>query len=445
MSQPTVSPSEVLFICISGPDLGKRVSLRDGEVVIGRSSLCDVLSDDPEVAERHVTLLLKEGRVACCSVEGALFLDGHRVTDTVVIPKQQLRIGRSLWQLMVQDSPGTSRWIGDLSDRISSVAGVEKLQGFDARDMFSEVLRSRTDDEIEEYFTVGTPSTTPALEAVNTAWPKPWVFFKTFTLSAVAYLGFVFAYHEFQNANLVPGLIMTGTFLIPVSLLIFFYEMNVLRNVSLYQVVKLFLFGGITSLILSLFLFRWAHLDSWLGAMDAGLIEETGKAAALFLVVNKLKYRYTLNGLLFGAAIGAGFSAFESAGYALRLGMQSGPDAMLDNITLRGVLSMVGGHILWTAMVGAALWRVRGDRSFSIEMLRDPRFLRIFGLAVGLHMLWNSPLALPFYFKQLVLGFVSWVVNLAMIQAGLQEVRERQQAQASRVSDPPRDPRLRSV
>lgn len=447
MAQSPVSSSEILFICISGPDVGKRVALRDGEVVIGRSIHCDVLSDDQDVAERHVALILQEGRLSCRSLQGALFLDGHRITDMVVIPKQQLRIGRSLWQLVSHDAqPGASRWIGDLSDRISSVAGIEKLQEFDARDMFSEVLRSRTDDEIEEYFTAGTPSTTPPLDAVNTAWPKPWVFFKTFTLSAIVYLGFVFAYREFQNIHLVPGLIMTGTFLIPVSLLIFFYEMNVLRNVSLYQVVKLFLLGGITSLILSLFLFRWTHLDSWLGAMSAGLVEETGKAAALFLVVNRLKYHHSLNGLLFGAAVGAGFSAFESAGYALRLGMQGGPDAMLDNIALRGVLSMVAGHILWTSMVGAALWRVRGDQSFTVEMLRDPRFFRVFGLAVALHMLWNSPLALPFYFKEILLGFVSWVVNLAMIQTGLQEVRERQQqAQASKASDPPRDPLLRSV
>jgi len=435
----------VFFLCISGPDQGKRIALHDGEVVIGRASLCDVLSDDPDVAERHVTLVLKEGRLACCSVEGALFLDGHRVTDTPVMPKQQLRIGRSLWQLMVQDSPGTSRWIGDLSDRISSVAGVEKLQGFDARDMFSEVLRPRTDDEIEEYFTVGTPSTTPPLEAVSTDWPKPWLFFKTFTLSALLYLAFVFGVQEFRNDNLIPGLIMTGTFLIPLSLLIFFFEMNVLRNVSLYQVVKLFMFGGITSLILSLFLFKWTNLYGWMGAMSAGLVEETGKAAALCLVINKQKYRSTLNGLLFGAAVGAGFSAFESSGYALRIGLQGGLSVMLDNITLRGVLSMFG-HIVWTSMVGAALWRVRGEQAFRVDMLRDPRFLRVFGLAIGLHMIWNSPFDLPFYTKYLILGFIAWVVNLGLIQAGLQEVRGLQQREAEPlILEPSRDPRLRSV
>jgi RsiW-degrading membrane proteinase PrsW (M82 family) len=203
--------------------------------------------------------------------------------------------------------------------------------------------------------------------------------------------------------------------------------MNVLRNISLYQIVKMVMFGGITSLILSLFLFKWTNLDSWMGAMSAGIIEETGKALALLIVVTNPRYRTTLNGLLFGAAVGTGFSAFESAGYALMAGLSGGESAMLHIITVRGLLSMLGLHIVWTSMVGAALWRIRGNRPFSIEMLYDPRFLRIFGLAVALHMLWNAPFSLPFYLKYIALGFVAWVLNLALIQIGLKEVKALQE------------------
>jgi RsiW-degrading membrane proteinase PrsW (M82 family) len=428
MTQPTTSASELFFLCISGPDQGKRFAVRESELVLGRSIDCDVLSDDQDVSERHASFMFTGGRLHCRALHGSVFLDGQRCSESMIVPKQQVRIGRSLWQLNGHNGvQGTSRWIEGFSERISSVAGVEKIQGFDAREMFSEVWKSRTDDEIEAYFTAGTSSTTPSLDSVDTNWPKPWVFFKTFTLAAIVYLGFVFAYKEFQNDNLVPGLIMSGSFLIPFSLLIFFYEMNVLRNVSLYQVVKLFMVGGIASLILTLFLFKWTNLASWMGAMSAGLVEETGKAAALFLVINKPKYRATLNGLLFGAAVGAGFAVFESAGYALRAGFYGGQSAMLDIITLRGVLSLLGGHILWTSMVGAALWRIRGDRPFALEMLGDPRFLRIFALAVVMHMIWNSPVVLPFYLKNIVLGFVAWVVNLALIQGGLMEVRAWQQ------------------
>jgi RsiW-degrading membrane proteinase PrsW (M82 family) len=428
MPQPDSPSVDLYFVCISGPDQGKRIALRDGEVVIGRSMQCDLLSDDLDVVERHAVFVLRNGQLVCRALHGTLYLDGHRTSESILTPQQQLRVGRSLWQLNpASASRGASGWIEDLSDRISEVAGVERLQGFNAREMFSDVLRKRTDDEIEEHFTAGTATTTPSIEKVLTSWPKPWVFFKTFTLSAIVYLCFVFAMKEFNNANLVPGLIMTGAFLIPSSLLIFFFEMNVLRNISLYQIVKMVMFGGITSLILSLFLFKWTNLDSWMGAMSAGIIEETGKALALLIVVTNPRYRTTLNGLLFGAAVGTGFSAFESAGYALMAGLSGGESAMLHIITVRGLLSMLGLHIVWTSMVGAALWRIRGNRPFSIEMLYDPRFLRIFGLAVALHMLWNAPFSLPFYLKYIALGFVAWVVNLALVQIGLKEVKALQE------------------
>ncbi len=47
---------------------------------------------------------------------------------------------------------------------------------------------------------------------------------------------------------------------------------------------------------------------------------------------------------------------------------------------------------------------------------------------MSLHMAWNAPFNLPFFFKYVILGFVAWVVNLALIQAGLREVRLAQDA-----------------
>ena len=53
---------------------------------------------------------------------------------------------------------------------------------------------------------------------------------------------------------------------------------------------------------------------------------------------------YILDGLLIGAAVGAGFAAFETAGYILRFGLNSGLEAMLEIIKLRGFL-VPGGHV----------------------------------------------------------------------------------------------------
>ena len=88
---------------------------------------------------------------------------------------------------------------------------------------------------------------------------------------------------------------------------------------------------------------------------------------------------------------------------------------------------MVGGHVLWTSMVGAALWRIRGIQLFSFDMLKDPRFVRVLGIAMALHMIWNMPFRLPLYLKEIALGFVAWVVILGLIQEGLNQIHKAQQ------------------
>jgi protease PrsW len=309
-----------------------------------------------------------------------------------------------------------------LSQRITNAAGVEQLEGFRLGEMFSEVFKKHTDDEVEAYFTVGTAETIPDIIQVDTTWPRPWVFFRTFAGAMLVYVGFVQAWQNFRAINLIPGAIVVGSFVVPLSVLIFFFETNVRRNVSLYQVLKLLFFGGILSLIFSLMLFKVIAINA-LGASVAGLVEEPGKLLALFLVVNIPKYKYTHNGLLFGAAVGTGFAAFESAGYALTIGLSTGqPQVIFDIILVRGMLAPFA-HIVWTAMSAAALWKVKGDRPFTFDMVQDSRFLRVFGIAVVLHMLWNSPLELPLFGKYIGLGLVAWTVILALIQDGLQQLR----------------------
>jgi len=130
-----------------------------------------------------------------------------------------------------------------------------------------------------------------------------------------------------------------------------------------------------------------------------------------------------LNGMLFGAAVGTGFAAFESAGYALRAGWVYGADAMIENINLRGMLTVCGGHVMWTGLVGAALWRVRGDQPFRFSMVKDQRFWRVLVLVMVMHALWNSRIPSTFYIKYIILGFVAWVATLAYIQTGLKQVQ----------------------
>lgn len=332
---------------------------------------------------------------------------------------------------------------GRVSDRISSAAGVQKLQGFSLRDTFSEVFSRHSDEEVERYFSVGGPDTTPPLEQIDVRWPKPWVFFRTFLIALGAYIAFVAAWNQFGNIKLLPGIIFVGSFAIPFATLILFFELNVRRNISLYQIGRLIALGGAASVLLSLLGYQVASgfkLD-WLGASLAGLVEEPGKLLVLAFVINNRKYRGILNGLLLGAAVGAGFAAFESAGYAFLYLLQhlsvstqyngamtlelNDVAAMRELIMSRGLLSPFG-HIAWTGMSAAALWRVMGSSPFRMEMLKDPRFTRVFAAAVLLHMIWDSPLELPFDGLYILLGAIAWVIVLGLVQEGLEELRASQ-------------------
>lgn len=431
----TPAPADAFIVCIAGPDRGKRLLLTATEMVIGRSAEANVLSDDPDVTDRFAVLQFDGVVLRVTGLADPLpFVDGHAVREATLTGGQQVRLGRSLWDVHTPfAAPSVLGMVNRLGDQLSHVAGIEKPGEWKAGEMFADVTKRHGDEDIENYFTVGTVGTTPPLAAIDTSWPRPWVFARVFTLTALLYLGFLFAWDRFDNDNLIPGLIMVGTVAVPFSLLIFFFENNVPRNVSLYQVIRLLLVGGLVSIFISLVFFQVTNLSNWLGAASAGIIEESGKALTLLLVVRKPRFRWTLNGLLFGATVGTGFAVFESAGYALRaLGGDNGSfDSMVHTILERGGLSVLGGHVLWTGLVGAALWRVRGDQPFRVDMLTDPRFLRVLLVCMAMHMVWNSPWDPPLYAKYVVLGAAIWLLILGMIQSGLKQVREAQGAPAA--------------
>jgi RsiW-degrading membrane proteinase PrsW (M82 family) len=212
--------------------------------------------------------------------------------------------------------------------------------------------------------------------------------------------------------------------------LMFFFEMNVPRNISVVLLLKMVIFGGIFSLVVSLFFFRFAGSLSWLGAMRAGIVEETGKLIVVLYFARQTRFPWLLNGLLIGAAVGTGFSIFETAGYVMINGLLAqqggGVAGMFDMINYRGPLSVLADHSLWTGLVGAALWRVRGTQPFRFDMLKDVRFLRVLALAMVLHMLNNAPVDPPYYLKYFAIGFIGWVALLGFIQEGLKEVRHAQ-------------------
>lgn len=324
-----------------------------------------------------------------------------------------------------------------VGDSFTKAVGIEKLEGFSFSALFADVFKKHDDLEVERAFTCGTPETTPPLDAVDSSWPRPWIFMRALIASVVVYWALHSGWRETENTNLLPGMMLIGSFAVPISTLMFFIEANVLRNISLFQVFRVVLLGGVAGIVYSAFVWNLFGSDSeYIMAILAGLIEETMKLAALVRCRSLLKRKYILNGLLVGAALGVGFAAFESAGYAFNTLLREGEVSSMEVIILmRGVLSPLG-HIIWTAIVCAALWRVKGDRPFTFSMLVDKRFLRLAAVPVALHIAWDLPSAvtpgfLGFVLRIAVLGLVGWIVVLSLIQEGLKEIRKEKEAVAA--------------
>lgn len=326
------------------------------------------------------------------------------------------------------------------TDRLADFAGVERITGFRPGELLSLAVRRHGRDEVEQTFATGLPGFTPPLDKVVSDWPKPWIFVRLYVTATMLFLGFVALVEVFGNPNLLPGMIMLGSFAVPLSVLVLFFELNTPRNISLYTVTHAFLTGGVLSLAITLVLIQFGHTDNAvLGPLLTGVLEEVGKLLAVFVIALRmpgLRYPWILNGMLFGAAVGAGFAAFESAGYAMTTLGTSDVGGAISVIVLRGALAPFG-HVVWTALVAGALWRAKRDRAMSPRLLIDPRVLRVLALVIVFHAVWDYGFQLPFLLKYLALGVAVWVLVLGMVTAGLKQIKATQASAALGGSDLP--------
>jgi RsiW-degrading membrane proteinase PrsW (M82 family) len=202
------------------------------------------------------------------------------------------------------------------------------------------------------------------------------------------------------NPNLVPTLILLGSFLVPVAFVAWAFERWKDQDVTAELIVTAFVLGGLLGVLGAAVLETYILSPSPLLFLGIGLIEEAVKLGALVLVTRHLQRRHARDGFVLGAAVGFGFAAFETAGYAFNAlltvrGLSL--TGLVDTELVRGVLTPFG-HGLWTAILGGVLFREA----------RDGRF-RFTGALLGmylwvslLHALWDYShsiaLALTFLF-----------------------------------------------
>jgi RsiW-degrading membrane proteinase PrsW (M82 family) len=217
------------------------------------------------------------------------------------------------------------------------------------------------------------------------------------------------------NVNLVPTVILLGSFLVPVTFVVYAFQRHADQVVTAQHIFVAFVYGGVLGVlgasILETAFLKQPSAPTYLGV---GLIEEAVKLAALWLLAWRLP-RYTVrDGIVLGATVGFGFAALESAGYAFNalftmegLSLQN----LVETEVLRGLLTPVG-HGLWTAILGGVLFRTAAHTGRP----------RLTGALVGwyllvalLHALWDASRGIAVW---LTLLLTATQAQWALIQLG---------------------------
>jgi protease PrsW len=214
------------------------------------------------------------------------------------------------------------------------------------------------------------------------------------------------------NPNLFPTVVMLGSFTVPVAYVAFFYERRHLSRLSMPTTAAAFVYGGLlgvfaASIVEPLFV---GTID-FLTAFQVGIIEESAKILGVLIVARRRRHDAELDGLILGAAVGMGFAAFESTGYAFTAFLHSGGSlsTTVAVTLLRGLLSPVG-HGTWTAILAAVLFREGLAGHFRINLSVVGAYLMV----VLLHGFWDG---LPGVMAALVLPGIDVFLGETLIGA----------------------------
>ena len=99
---------------------------------------------------------------------------------------------------------------------------------------------------------------------------------------------------------------------------------------------------------------------------------------------------------------------------------------MIQVIQLRGILSPFM-HIVWTAVAGGALWRIKKNNNFSLKNIQNKKFIIPFSIIIFCHALWNSPWQLPFMGKYIICGLLSLIIALSILNLCIKQITQEKE------------------
>ena len=299
----------------------------------------------------------------------------------------------------------------------------------------------------------------PALTAeMLETWQRPWMFLRLFGILLVATVLLTFAaenmaYVSSNNKlymNLPISVIsyIVGSTVVPWTLLLFVWEMDMYGNLSIFDLLGLMLVGGLLSLTVAIpFISLRNQIFSLTGdppASWAAVSEEPAKIliCILFIVLSKRKLT-ALDGLVIGAAVATGFAFIETTQYGYDVMFQEGAVAAgLSNLQLRNIVSIFSGHLQFTAPVLGALGLAANGEKLKLRHFLNWRVLFCMAIGMGCHALHNasrSNLPATYWFltmpvltigehdlslKLLIAAAIAWPTLFLVMRGGIRQALE---------------------
>jgi RsiW-degrading membrane proteinase PrsW (M82 family) len=234
-----------------------------------------------------------------------------------------------------------------------------------------------------------------------------------------------------SNPNYVPSIILLGAFLVPVTFVTYLYERLPNWEVPLPALAICFLWGGVLGTVVAGTLeYDVARALGFLPKLLIGLIEEGAKLIIPLVFYFLGRYRSEAAGILLGVATAAGFAGLETMGYGfVSLLQPKGNLGILDEVLLVRGLTSPAGHLSWTGLVCAVLWRERINAG---HPTLNRHVVGAFLTAVILHALWDTFASVrsATFVEFLGVELVSLLIALASLVLLIRRVHEARRASA---------------
>ncbi|BBH22973.1 hypothetical protein Back11_43180 [Paenibacillus baekrokdamisoli] len=223
---------------------------------------------------------------------------------------------------------------------------------------------------------------------------------------------------KFENDILLVLAIIIGSFVGPIAFVNYVHVKNILGNQP-YIIMLLFSLTALVGIPLAYQLEGLDYLTSnntYASSLITALIEEPSKLLLVIWLIKRKRTRFLMDSVVYGAAAGMGFAAFECIIYGLN--NMHDPGQALSVILFRALLTPFG-HGTWTAIATAGIWQLYLNKRFLLCSV-------LIIIAIELHMVWNLQLiSSKFHILQmLAVGVISLFLLRTIIRKGISDERK---------------------